>query len=89
VPTGLLIILFFGGVIGLSVGLVGIASVLAVPLLVYGAGLEPERGLRVDVDNDFAWIHRAVQKLHSGAIRTRANTGNGVESVRASQLIRE
>lgn len=38
--ASLLIVFFLGAVLGIAIGLVGSGSVLAVPLLIYGAGLD-------------------------------------------------
>ena len=69
----LLILLAFGAVLGLSVGLVGTGSVLAVPLLMYGGGLDIHRAICVSMlTMTFLGFAGTVQKLHAGAIDLRA-----------------
>jgi uncharacterized membrane protein YfcA len=75
VQAALLIILFFGAVLGLSAGLVGIGSVLAVPLLVYGAGLDIHSAVCVSMlTMTLLGFTGSIQKLHAGAINLRAAT---------------
>ncbi len=71
--AALLIILFPGGVLGLSVGLVGTGSVLAVPLLVYGGGLGVHNAVCMSMlTMTLLGIAGSIQKLHAGAINLRA-----------------
>jgi uncharacterized membrane protein YfcA len=73
VSTNLAVILFFGTVLGLSVGLVGIGSVLAVPLLIYGAGLEVHSAVCVSMlTMTLLGFAGTIQKLHARAINLRA-----------------
>jgi uncharacterized membrane protein YfcA len=75
VSAALLIILFLGGVLGLSVGLVGTGSVLAVPLLVYGGGLGVHNAVCMSMlTMTLLGIVGSIQKLHAGAINLRAAT---------------
>jgi uncharacterized protein len=68
-------ILFLGGVLGLSVGLVGTGSVLAVPLLVYGGGLGVHNAVCMSMlTMTLLGIAGSIQKLHAGAINLRAAT---------------
>jgi len=75
VPAALLFILFFGAVVGLSVGLVGIGSVIAVPLLVYGGGLDLHAAVCVSMlTMTLLGFTGSIQKLHARAINLRAAT---------------
>jgi uncharacterized protein len=75
VPAALLFILFFGAVVGLSVGLVGIGSVIAVPLLVYGGGLDVHSAVCVSMlTMTLLGFTGSIQELHAGAINLRAAT---------------
>jgi uncharacterized membrane protein YfcA len=75
VSAVLLIILLLGGVLGLSVGLVGTGSVLAVPLLVYGGGLDVHSAVCVSMlTMTLLGFTGSIQKLHAGAIDLRAAT---------------
>lgn len=73
--AGLLIILLFGAVLGLSVGLVGTGSVLAVPLLVYGVGLGVHSAVCVSMlTMTLLGFLGSIQKLRTGAIDLQAAT---------------
>jgi uncharacterized membrane protein YfcA len=73
VSAALLIILLLGGVLGLSVGLVGTGSVLAVPLLVYGGGWDVHSAVCVSMlTMTLLGFTGSIQKLHVGAIDLRA-----------------
>jgi uncharacterized protein len=75
VSAALLIILLLGGVLGLSVGLVGTGSVLAVPLLVYGRGLDVHSAVCVSMlTMTLLGLTGTIQKLHAGAIDLQAAT---------------
>jgi uncharacterized membrane protein YfcA len=69
VSAALLVILLLGGVLGLSVGLVGTGSVLAVPLLVYGRGLDVRSAVCVSMlTMTLLGFTGTIRKLHAGAI---------------------
>lgn len=73
--AALLIIPLLGGVLGLSVGLVGTGSVLAVPLLVYGGGLDVHSAICVSMlTMTLVAFTGTIQKLHAGAIDLQAAT---------------
>lgn len=73
--AALLIILLLGGVLGLSVGLVGTGSVLAVPLLMYGGGLDVHSAVCVSMlTMTFLGFTGTIQKLRAGAIDFQAAT---------------
>jgi uncharacterized protein len=73
VSAAVLIILFLGAVLGLSVGLVGTGSVLAVPLLMYGGGLDVHSAVCVSMlTMTFLGFAGTIQKLQAGAIDLRA-----------------
>ncbi len=73
--AALLIILLLGGVLGLSVGLVGTGSVLAVPLLMYGGGLDVHSAVCVSMlTMTFLGLTGTIQKLRAGAIDLQAAT---------------
>jgi uncharacterized protein len=73
VSAALLIILVLGCVLGLSVGLVGTGSLLAVPLLVYGRGLGVHNAVCMSMlTMTLLGVAGSIQKLHTGAINLRA-----------------
>jgi uncharacterized protein len=73
VSAALLIILFLGVALGVSTGLVGFGSVLAVPLLVYGGGLDVHSAVCVSMlTMTLLGFVGSIQKLHAGAINLRA-----------------
>jgi uncharacterized protein len=75
VSAALLIILLLGGVLGLSVGLVGTGSVLAVPLLVYGGGLDVHSAVCVSMlTMTLLGFTGTIQKLRAGVIDFQAAT---------------
>jgi uncharacterized membrane protein YfcA len=75
VSAALVIILLLGGVLGLSVGLVGTGSVLAVPLLVYSGGLGVHDAVCVSMlTMTLLGFTGTIQKLHAGAIDLQAST---------------
>ena len=77
--AALLIILLLGGVLGLSVGLVGTGSVVAVPLLVYGGGMDVHSAVCVSMlTMTLLGFTGSVQKLHTGVIDLRAATLIGI-----------
>ena len=77
--AALLIILLLGGILGLSVGLIGTGSMLAVPLLVYGGGLDVHSAVCVSMlTMTLLGFTGSVQKLHAGAIDLRAATLIGI-----------
>ena len=77
--AALLIIFLLGGVLGLSVGLVGTGSVLAVPLLVYGGGLDVHGAVCVSMlTMTLLGFTGSIQKLHAGTINLRAATSTAI-----------
>jgi len=75
VAPALLIKHLLGGVLGLSVGLVGTGSVLAVPLLMYGGGLDVHSAVCVSMlTMTFLGFTGTIQKLRAGAIDLQAAT---------------
>lgn len=66
----LFLVVLLGAIVGLSVGLIGTGSVLAVPLLVYGAGLGVHASVCVAmVAMTLIGIIGTLQRMHTGAIR--------------------
>lgn len=77
--AALLIILLLGCVLGLSVGLVGTGSVLAVPLLVYAGGLDVHSAVCVSMlTMTLLGFSGSIQKLHAGAVDLGAATLIGI-----------
>ena len=73
VAAPLLVIVFLGTALGLSVGLVGTGSVLAVPVLVYGVGLDIHTAICVAMlTMTLLGFTGTIQKLHLGAVDLRA-----------------
>jgi uncharacterized protein len=73
VAATFLIIFFLGTALGLSVGLVGTGSVLAVPLLVYGVGLDVHTAICVAMlTMTLLGFVGSIQKLRVGEIDTRS-----------------
>jgi uncharacterized protein len=72
VLSALLIVLFLGAALGVSTGLVGFGSVLAVPLLVYGASLEVHRAICLSMlTMTLLGFLGSIEKLHAGTMDLR------------------
>jgi uncharacterized membrane protein YfcA len=87
VPATLLVILFFGAVLGLSVGLVAIGSVLAVPLLIYRGGLDVHSAVCVSMlTMTLLGVTGSIQKLQTGEIDLPAATAIAISGVAFAPL---